>query len=86
MSRMPLEWLMVEMEVPLYHISNYFEFGIAREWYFARQHNIQHNSQTPYIYLHVVVLQEHLRCDVIRLHNSYEHLESLDLQSRSWWT
>lgn len=65
--RMLRERLVLEVEFTLNDVSNNLELGVTRERNFAAQHDVEHHAHGPNINLLVVVLQENLWCDVVRL-------------------
>ena len=82
---------MIEMEVTLDDIADNFELRVARKGNFSRQHDVEDDSERPDVNLRVVVLQEHLWCDVVWLSTgerqvSYDSSTLFHLQSRSWFS
>ena len=63
--RVSLEGFMVKVEIAFDDISDDFKFRVAWEWHLARQHDVEHNAQRPNVNLHVVVLQEDFRRNVV---------------------
>ena len=59
---------MVEMELTLYHIRDYFQLISARERYFARQKDIQDDTHRPKVDLGCIVLLKYLRRYVVGLY------------------
>lgn len=64
---MPLERLVVEVEIAFDNVSNNFELGITGEGNFARQHDVSNNAERPHIDFAVVTLQKNFRRNVVGL-------------------
>ena len=87
---------MVEVEIALDYVADDLQFRVAREGNFTREHDVQHHAQRPDVDLRVVVLQEHLGGDVVRLrkeeHNDDDERGAgeggkvCDLQIHSWFS
>ena len=67
---------MVEVEVSLDHITDDLKFWVTWEGNFPREHDVEHHTKRPYIDLEVILLEENLWCDVVRLKTSFKWVSS----------
>ena len=74
--RMLLEWLVIEVEVALDDVAYDLQFRVAWKRHLARQHDVQHNSHRPDVNLGVVLLEEYLWRNVVRLNSTHSNVSA----------